>query len=50
MTEGLKQLSDQAEKEHQDEEERKAKRPRETKGEGGSTLPSMQPFGVPDQR
>ena len=49
MTASLQKLSEQAEMEHNAEEERKAKRPRETKNQeaGEGTLPSMQPFGVP---
>ena len=52
MSEGLQQLSAQAEKEHQDEEERKAKRPRGQHGapasaNAASGPPSMQPFGGP---
>lgn len=46
MTESLQMLSEQAEKEHHAEEERKAKRPREAKA-APSELPSMQPFGAP---
>ena len=50
MTESLKQLSDQAEKDHLEEEERKAKRPRSTaKAEAASASPALQPFGGPGQ-
>ena len=49
MTARLKKISDEAEMEHQMEEERKAKRPRESK-DVGSSFPSMQPFGMPHQR
>ena len=54
MTESLKQLSDQAEKDHIAEEERKAKRPRSASKEAASTgppavPPAMQPFGGPGQ-
>ena len=53
MTDSLQKLSEQAEKEHTAEEERKAKRPRQkdtdvvdaAMSSGG--LPSMQPFGAP---
>ena len=53
MTESLQKLSEQAEKEHTEEEERKAKRPRQKEAEAVDApmktegLPSMQPFGVP---
>ena len=52
MTESLKQLSDQAEKDHLAEEERKAKRPGNTSKpeEASGGPPSLQPFGGPGQR